>query len=79
MNFIKKWLSSPSGETVKLEAVELWYVRWTRRYGQYSGDTEEVMEAFTNYADAVHFKEQLQEAFKLIRHTSGKYVEIEKS
>ena len=79
MNFIKKWLSAPSGEIVQLEGVQTWQVRWLSRKGGGHYDTLPEVEVFTNYKDALHFKQQLEDAFKLIRHTSGTSVTIEKS
>ena len=79
MNFIRKWLSAPSGEQVKLAAVELWYVRWYSRHGEWSHSVEPEVEAFTSYEDAKHFKQELEAAFELIRHSHGNWVDIEKA
>lgn len=79
MSWIRKWIPAPSGEKVQLAAVESWTVRWTSRYGSFSGDTRPEMEIFTNYEDALHFKRELKAAFKLIRHSSNTYVDIDKN
>lgn len=71
----KKKITTPlTNETIEKDSIVLWYVRWERRYGCYHGDTEAVMEAFPNKDDAIEFKDSLEKAFKLIRHTSGTQV-----
>lgn len=60
--------------------VQLWYVRWTSRDGEFSGDTHEEMEAFTSEEEATAFKVSLENAFKLLKHTgSGTRVTMKKA
>lgn len=68
-----------SDETVKLETVPLTYVRWQARFGEFSYDVRECVEAFPNPEDAEKFAESLRAAFKLIRHTSGNKITVSTS
>ena len=77
MNFKK--LFAPSGDKKELTALENWSVRWTSRYGEFSGHTQAECEFFLSEEEANHFAEQLREAFKLIRHTSLNKVEVKKT
>ena len=80
LDFIFKKITVPKdNETREQEAVQLWYVRWTARYGKYAHDTKEVMEAFTTPEEAQEFKESLENAFQLLQHTSGTRIKIEKN
>ncbi len=74
-----KEIIAPSGETVELESVETWTVRWNSRYGGYSGDTQPEVEIFLSKRDAEHFRDQLKAAFSLIRHTSGTKVVVQRN
>jgi hypothetical protein len=67
-----------SNETQQLDTIQLTYVRWRRRYGEFSTDTEMCFEAFPSEDDANKFAESLRNAFKLLRHTSGTKVEVYK-
>ena len=80
ISFIKKVLktSNDSRQEKKLEAVQLYYVSWYSRHGQYSSDVNRQVEAFPSKEDAEVFKKDLENAFKLIRHTSGDTVRLEK-
>lgn len=79
MRFWFKTLTVPaSNETKEIEAVQLWAVRWSRRYGSFHSDTEDVLEAFTSKDEAETFRNSLVAAFKLIRHTGGCRVTLEK-
>ncbi len=49
---------------------EVWTVSWISRTGEFSGNTSKECEAFTDKNEALEFKEALEYAFKLIRHTS---------
>lgn len=74
----KKWLRVPkTNETQLIEAVRLWEVRWTSRQDKYAADTRPEMEAFTSSEDAHAFAKSLEQAFRLIRHTSGNYVSVQ--
>lgn len=67
-----------SNEVKTVDAVQLWTVRWLSRYGAFSGDLREEVEAFTSEQEAVDFKVALENAFKLLKHTSGTTVTITK-
>lgn len=58
--------------------VDTWIVEWTRRYGQYSGDTEQCYQAFTNKEEAEEFADSIRRAHKLIGNTSETYVSVKK-
>jgi hypothetical protein len=58
--------------------VDTWVVEWTRRYGEYSGDTEQCFQAFTNKEEADAFADSIKRAHKLIGNTSGTYVSVTK-
>lgn len=75
--FTRKLLTVPqTNETTQIEVVQLWTVRWVSRNGPYSGDLRQEVEAFTSEADATAFKQSLENAFQLLRHTSGTTVII---
>ena len=58
--------------------VDTWIVEWTRRYGQFHGDTEKCYQAFTNKEEAEEFADSIRRAHKLIGNTSGTYVSVKK-
>ena len=68
----------PTGQTIKVDVYEIWMVRWRSRSGLYHSDTKDTAEAFTNEQDARKFEKALKDAFKLIRHTSGTNITVEK-
>lgn len=78
MWFKKKDLSTNKTVPAKT-CVQLWCVRWTSRYGEFSGQIQDEIEAFTSEEEASSFKVSLENAFRLIKHTSGTRVTIEKS
>jgi len=78
MNLFKK-LFIPTGVKQELASYENWSVRWLSRNGQYIGDTQKEAEFFTSKEDAEMFANELKEAFKLIKHTSGTKVEVVKT
>jgi hypothetical protein len=57
---------------------DFWVVRWWGRVGEYSSDMRPEMAVFTSEDDAIRFKGMLEDAFRLIRHTSGNVVKMEK-
>lgn len=61
-----------------LKPADFWVVRWWGRIGEYSSDVRPEMAIFTSQEDAVRFKALLEDAFRLIRHTAGNEVKIEK-
>lgn len=58
--------------------IDTWTVEWTRRYGEYSGDTEQCYQAFTNEEEANEFADSIRRAHKLIGNTSGTNVYVHK-
>jgi hypothetical protein len=72
VSWLTKWLTVPeSNATKQVEAIQLWEVRWTSRYGEYSSSTQPEMEAFPTEAEAREFAQALINAFKLVRNTSS--------
>lgn len=79
MWWFKKLTVPVSNETKQIEVIQTWEVRWYSRNGQYSNDTRPEIEVFTSVDAANAFKDSLVAAFKLLRHTSGTWVEVKKS
>jgi uncharacterized protein YeaC (DUF1315 family) len=76
---IFKFLTVPwTNKTKKVQAVQLWEVRWESRYGEMGSDTRPEMEAFSSEEEARKFKSSLENAFRILRHTSGTRVTLEK-
>lgn len=65
-------------QTTTVDAVESWEVRWYSRYGSYNNDIRPEVRAFPSQEEAHAFKHALEDAFKLIKHTSGTQVTLEK-
>jgi hypothetical protein len=65
--------------TAKYEFAETWEVRWLSRHGDYSGDTSPQVAAFTSRGDAEQFAMALKAAYKMLRHTHGTGVVVEKN
>ena len=63
-------------QETSVDVAEAWEVRWTSRYGEYSGNTQPEIRVFTSKGDAMAFRDALVDAFKLIKHTSGCHVSI---
>lgn len=57
---------------------EIWVVEWTRRYGAFSGNTEQCYQAFTDKEEAYDFAESIRRANKLIGNTSQTSVTVTK-
>lgn len=71
---ITKILQRPiSNQIVESENIQLWYVRWNTKTGDYMSDTEEVIEAFTSEEDANEFKQSLKNAAKLLKFRGFKF------
>jgi hypothetical protein len=66
-------IAKPSG------AFEAWEVRWTSRYGEYSGNTQPEMKVFPNRAKADAFANDLRKAFNLIKHTSQTEIYVKRN
>jgi hypothetical protein len=78
--WFKKKIEVPvSNETQIVESIQLWYVRWTSRYGNFSGETKKEIEAFPTESEANDFATALRNAFKLVRHTSDVEVIVERA
>lgn len=74
-----KKLIMPTGDQKEVDAVQTWRVEWTSRYGEYSHNTKEEVEIFTDKAVAEEFGEQLRAAFKFLRHTSNTKVIVKEN
>ena len=61
-----------------VDVVECWEVRWRSRHGGFSSDTRPEVRVFTSYEEAREFECALQDAFALLKHTSGTRVTLEK-
>ena len=80
MNIFTKHLTVPSSnDTRQAEVAQLWEVRWKSRHGEFSHDVQPEMECFLSEKEALKFKEALTDAFKLIRHTSGNWVDMRRA
>lgn len=55
-----------------------WEVRWKSRYGAFGHQTKPEVRVFPSKSEAVEFERALRDAFKLIKHTSGNYIELKK-
>ena len=77
MRLFKK-VPIPSGEK-ELDAYESWTVRWSSRQGEYSSQVQKETEVFLDKESAEAFAQALKDAFKLLRHTSGTRVTVEKN
>ena len=58
--------------------VDTWIVEQTRRYGEYSHQTEQCYQAFTSKDEAEDFADSIRRAHRLIGNTSGTYVSVTK-
>ena len=50
--------------------IDTWIVEWTRRYGQFSGDTEQCYQAFLSKEEADEFADSIRRGHKLIGNFS---------
>jgi hypothetical protein len=60
----------------EVTAAAIYEVRWCSRWGSYSGNITPEIRVFTTKKDAEDFKKALEDAFKLIKHTSGNRVTL---
>lgn len=74
MNLIKIFFRDEQETSV--DVYECWEVRWTSRHGEYSSDTRPEIRAFPDKKGAAEFKRALEDAFKLIKHTSATRVTL---
>ncbi len=58
-------------KTKEIDAVELWYVRWMSRHGEYSSHIQPVVEAFTSKEQADEFANTLRAACKVLKYTEN--------
>ncbi|OMD76899.1 hypothetical protein [Paenibacillus odorifer] len=69
-------LKVPTGDTVKVEAIETWMVSWEKTTGTLTYlNTKPGYQAFTNRKDAVRFKAALEDAHKLLGN-NGRVVTV---
>jgi len=59
--------------------IDIWVVEWTRRYGEFYGQTEQCYQAFTNKDEADEFADSIRRANRLIGNTSGTHVTVTKN
>ena len=57
---------------------QIWTVKWKKRTGSYSSDTEETMEAFLSKEAAELFATKLKDAQKLLRNSESLHITIGK-
>ena len=65
-------------QETSVDVFQCWEVRWTSRHGQYHGDTRREVRVFPKKEDAGVFRDALQDAFELVKHTSGTRVSLTK-
>ena len=58
--------------------VDTWVVEWTARWGDYSGNTKQCFQAFTDEQEAYEFADSIKRAHKLIGNTHGTNVTVKK-
>lgn len=56
--------------------VDTWVVEWTARYGEYSHQTRQCYQAFTNRDEAEAFADSIRRAHRLIGNTSRTNVSV---
>jgi len=76
MNIFKMFFRDEQVRSV--DTLETYEVRWQSRHGEYSNDTKPEIKVFVTEQDAHAFKKALDDAFKLINHTSGTTVTVKK-
>lgn len=59
--------------------MQTWEVRWWSRHNKWDSDGRPEIRVFTIEREAEQFKNQLKQAFKLIKYTYGDYVEMEET
>jgi hypothetical protein len=77
-SIFKRNINLPTGDTEKVETMDMWVVSWHSRHGEYSGDIKKRYQSFFNEDDARKLKKALDDANKLIGNTSKIEVNIEK-
>lgn len=61
-----------------VDVFECWEVRWRSRHGGYKGDTRDEIRVFPSKKDAISFGQALEDAFRLLKHTSGTHITLKK-
>ncbi len=56
-------------KTKEIDAVELWFVKWYARYGEFSSNVTQVVEGFTTEEQAMEFKRTLETAQKVLKYS----------
>lgn len=59
--------------------LETWIVEWTSRHGQFSSDTKQRFQAFTDKKEAEDFADSIRRAHELIGNTYGTGVFVYKN
>jgi hypothetical protein len=77
--WFKKKKVPETNETKIINVVQLWEVRWLSRHGEWRDDTKTEVEVFASKEEANAFREALENAFRLIKHTAGDKVTLEKA
>lgn len=68
-----------SNKTKTVDSFVCWQVRWVSRSGEYISDVKPEIASFPLEKDARDFKESLEAAFRLLKHSGhGTGVSIEK-
>lgn len=65
-----------SGVRPLASGVDTWVVEWTARYGEFSGQTKQKYQAFTDKQEADDFADSIRRAHKLIGNTYGTTVTV---
>ncbi len=77
MEFLKLFIRDKQEQAI--ETVNCYEVRWTSRHGSFSGETQQEVRVFVSQEDAEEFYDALKAAFKLIKHTSGTRVTVNRT
>lgn len=78
MNFIKKLLSMPTGQTKTVDAAEVWVVSWKSRHGNFHSDTYRKAEAFFSNETANEFVQRLKDAQRFLGNTHSIDIRVRK-
>jgi len=76
MNILKMFFRSEAQMSV--DVIETWEVRWHSRYDSYSQSVRPEVRAFPSKEDAKAFAKALNDAFRIIKHSSGNRVDVNK-
>lgn len=73
-----KKLTFRDTQDTSIEVCQAWEVWWTSRHGKYSADVKKEVRVFISEEAAEQFRDALEDAFKLIKHTSEDEVILKK-